>query len=656
MILTHDIQRTEFRRPNGAAACGSALFLRLVTHGAGREASCSLYLWPDGGEARLIPMTRKGSGNEAEFTVTVPLPETPGLLFYQFLLVTPLGEITVAPDERGRPRSSGENAPGWQVTVYLPSPVPQWYKDAVAYQIYPDRFHRGKDYLLCWENAQKAREGFRGPKRKLEKNWNTVPYYERNPDGSIATWNFWGGTLEGIREKLDYLRDLGITMLYINPIFSAASNHRYDTADYFAIDPGLGDEEGLCALIEAAKARGIAIMLDGVFNHTGADSIYFDAYGNYGTGAVSLGKDSPYYSWFRFRHFPDDYEAWWGVKDLPAVHELDPGFLELICGENGVIRYWIRRGVKGWRLDVADELPDDFIKAIRAAARAEDPEAVIIGEVWEDASNKISYGQRRAYFYGEELDGVMNYPLRSMVLDFFLHRTDAYDFKAALDLLKIHYPPENFAGCLNLLGSHDRERLLTLLGGAEPLPEEERRDFRLSPEARSLGLRRERLAALLQFSLPGVPCIYYGDEAEMEGYSDPYNRGPFPWGRESRDLAALYRSLAQLRKNHPVLREGSLRVSAPTPDTLAVVRSLGQESMVLLLNRSETESAFIRVPAKRPAVALMEGGAPGELPLQRGASGGELLRLGERVLSPIDRRIPLRLMPLGAALLWFGKA
>ena len=660
MILTHDINKEDYRRPFGAAVCGSRVTLALDAAGAGRGASCSLVLWPDGEEARLLPMEREQRGSDARFAAQLQIPDEPGLLFYRFLLTTPLGEVHVAPDSRGAAAPAEEGAPGWQITVYRDSPVPDWYRNAVAYQIFPDRFRRGADWRDRWEAGQTKRKGFKGPGRVLVPEWDTQPWYIRAGDGSVACWNFWGGTARGILEKLDYLKSLGVTLLYLNPIFEAATNHRYDTADYFAVDPVFGTEEDLRALLQAAKERGIRVMLDGVFNHTGADSRYFDAYGNYGGGAVSAGEKSPYWSWYSFTRFPDEYDAWWGVKDLPAVREMDPGFIETVCGENGVIRRWIRLGVKGWRLDVADELPDAFIRLIRAAAKAEDPEAVVIGEVWEDASNKIAYGERRAYFAGDELDGVMNYPLRTAVLDLLLGRLDAPGFKAALDLLKSNYPAENFAGSLSLLGSHDRERLLTVLGGAPELPDEARRSYRLPQEALRLGLERERLAALLQFALPGVPCVYYGDEAGMQGFSDPYNRGPYPWGGENRALVAFYRALGRLRREHAVLRTGSWELYAPAEDVLCVARRLDRECMVLLLNRSDRHAETVRVPAGREAVLLLDGRrpTPARLGLEEAPQPADVdpafaLPVGDTVLQPEGGRIRVRLEPLSAALLWF---
>ena len=634
MLLTHIPGKEIYRRPYGAALCAGRVTLALGTVGAGRNAECSLELVIDGGETRFIPMSAKYTGQEALFTGTAVMPPEPGLVFYRFRLTTPNGEFIIAPNEDGEAAETDGDAVGWQITVYNDAPVPKWFKDGVCYQIFPDRFHRGENYRECYAGAANARLGFNGPHRELVEDWDTEPYYNRSADGDISCWPFWGGTLGGIREKLGYIKSLGANIIYLNPIFTAASNHKYDTADYFTVDPGFGGEAELCALIDDAKRLGINIILDGVFNHTGADSRYFDRYGNYGTGAYSRGSESQYYDWYRFTRWPDEFESWWGVKDLPAVNEHNKSYMETICGENGVIRYWLRRGVMGWRLDVADELPDSFIRAIRAAAKEENPDAVIIGEVWEDASNKIAYGQRRRYFAGDELDGVMNYPMRKAVLDFLLGHCDAKALRRSLDMQRGHYPQENYRASLNLLGSHDRIRLLTLLGDAVEPAETERRGSRLSPDMLALAVRREKLASLIQFCLPGVPSVYYGDEAGMEGFTDPYNRGPYPWGHENQELLEHYRMLGQLRHQFPALSEGRVEFSAPTPHVIAITRSIGGERLVLVVNRGVFEHESVAIPASGDAVDLLTG----------------------RVMHPERSRIRVEMMPTTALLLHFGGA
>lgn len=510
-MILHRWDREEDRCPLGAAVCGSTVTLRCRSD----RGEVRLAIRDDGGE-RILPMERDGERYSLRFTV----PEKSGLVFYRFLACE---EIT----------------PERQITVYAPTETPDWYKNAIVYQIFPDRFARHGDYTPRQPDRRK------GSYRFLVPDWDTPPFYPRDEKAAVSAWPFWGGTLRGIEEKLDYLSSLGVSCLYLNPIFEACSNHRYDTADYMRIDPLLGTEEDFSRLCERAKNQGIRIILDGVFSHTGADSRYFDAFGNYG-GAEK------YRRWYRFgAQYPHGYECWWNVPDLPNVEELDESYSEFICGENGVVRHWLRLGASGWRLDVADELPDAFIRAVRRAVKTEKSDAVLIGEVWEDASNKESYGLRRDYFGGEELDGVMNYPLRSALLGFLRGEISAYTCAESLNLLQEHYPRENLLAGLNLIGSHDRIRILTELNGDE-----------------------EKLIKLttLQYALPGVPCIYYGDEAGMKGGADPYNRGSFPWGRENARLTEHYRELGAWYHAHPCLRDGDCALTAEDENTLCVRR------------------------------------------------------------------------------------
>ena len=335
--------------------------------------------------------------------------------------------------------------------VYPAAPMPEWARGCVGYQIFPDRFARERDW------TPREPEARRGTHRFLVRDWDTPVFYPRAENGDVSSWPFWGGTLRGIEEKLPYLASLGVTVLYLNPIFEAASNHRYDTADYTRVDPLLGRKKDFESLCEAARKRGIRIVLDGVFNHTGADSVYFDKFGNYGTA-------EKYRSWFRFgEQYRHGYECWWDVPDLPNVEENDPSFREFLCGKDGVVRRWLRRGASGWRLDVADELPDSLIRDIRAAMKEEKEDSLLLGEVWEDASNKVSYGALREYFLGSELDATMHYPFRTAVLDFLLGKIHAQAACDAFWTIQEHYPKENLHAALNLIGSHDRARVLTVL-------------------------------------------------------------------------------------------------------------------------------------------------------------------------------------------------
>ena len=473
----------------------------------------------------------------------------------------------------------------------------------------------------------------------LVEDWDTPPTYRKSEDGDILEWDFYGGTLRGVREKLDYLADLGVTVIYLNPIFEAASNHRYDTADYLRIDPMLGDEEEFCALAREAAEHGISIMLDGVFNHCGQDSRYFNRYGNYPEPGAWQGDESPYRDWFFFNE-DGTYDGWWGNPDLPDVNEKNPEYHELICGQDGVVRKWLRAGARGWRLDVADELSDGFIEDIKAAMVAERPDGALVGEVWEDASNKMAYGKLRQYFEGTELDGTMNYPLRTALLAFVRNQIGAPEMAARLEQLRENYPRDAFFSCLNLLGSHDRERLFTMLGDApdpDTLSEEECAAFRLDEGHASLAMSRLWLTVLLQMTLPGVPCVYYGDERGMEGFRDPYNRAAFPWDGGRMDCATVFRNAIAVRKALPVLTAGDFEPFADGEDVFGFWRR-GEdgECVCVLANASLHDAHTVRVPMAGEAVSdVVSGAAPAVVD---GCAEAFLWPLGTAVLHFHKRR------------------
>jgi 4-alpha-glucanotransferase/glycosidase len=601
----HDSHDERYREPFGARPCDGQVTLRLMVGSQEPLKECSLCVLSERtGREEVHPMqavrhkdlSLKGTTGGKPlvagtvFEKTLKLPREPGLIWYYFRLETrdttyyyhnnpqrlggegvlcPLTDREVSPGPHDPPVPG---CPPYQITVYKPSVVPEWFKSGVMYQIFVDRFFNG------YPGGK-----ILNPKKKslVHTHWDDTPFYIRDEKGRVKRWDFFGGNLQGVIAKLPYLEELGVSVLYLNPIFEAASNHKYDTGDYLKIDPMYGDLETFIRLADEAKRRGISIILDGVFSHTGADSLYFNRYGHYpGLGAFQA-EVSPYYPWYRLECPGGPYECWWGEEDLPNVNELEPSYLEFILGkENGVARYWLRKGARGWRLDVADELPDEFIRRLRKAVKETDPEAVLIGEVWEDASNKISYGERREYFLGEELDSVMNYPLRDVLLKYMLGRESARD--AALRIMSLYenYPQENFRATMNLLGSHDRIRILTLLGDAPPersLTATEREEYRLSAPARERAVRRLKLMVLLQMTLPGVPCVYYGDEAGMEGYSDPYNRGTYPWGREDREILEWHKQMIWLRREYDVLRKGEFKPFCIGDDVLGFrTRSIRQ--------------------------------------------------------------------------------
>lgn len=444
----------------------------------------------------------------------------------------------------------------YQLTVYDASePVPDWFGEGVCYQIFPDRFHRGSVPVVPERDS-----GSLYSARFFHQDWTAEPW-----DGAVGidakgiplhNRDFFGGTLAGITEKLDALAALGVETLYLCPIFLSAENHRYSTADYERIDPLLGDEADFRALCASAHERGMRVILDGVFSHTGSASRYFTGIGGTIPGAAQS-QGSPFYTWYQWKAWPDDYACWWGIPTLPTLDKTCPSYQHYIYGaENAIVRRWLRAGADGWRLDVADELPDEFIAGLRQAVREENPNAVVLGEVWEDGSHKIAYGVRRKHLWGGHLDGLMNYPFRTALLEYLLGG-DAQAFRSALETLQEHYPPFAFHNAMNFLGTHDTPRILTVLGlGLEQA--QEAGATPLTPEQKKQALTRLKLGYAILFTFSGAPTLYYGDEAGLEGGRDPWNRRTYPWGRENNALLDWCRQLGQLRKHTPALRRGEL--------------------------------------------------------------------------------------------------
>ena len=509
-------------------------------------------------------------------------PAAPDVYFYGFELDLALGTGWLVRRPDGTAAYSCEaSSPLWQLTCTAAGfATPDWLAGGILYQIFPDRF----------ASSGTAKEGV-PTDRVCHASWSEAPEWRPDALGKVKNNDYFGGDLRGIAQKLDYLAALGVTCLYLNPIFEAHSNHRYDTADYSRVDPMLGDEEDLRSLTAAAAERGIRVLLDGVFSHTGADSVYFNREGRYPTVGAYNSPASPYASWYRFRAWPREYGCWWGFDTLPEVEELSPAFMEYINGESGIVAKWLGAGAAGWRLDVADELPDGFLDALRARVKATAPDALVLGEVWEDASNKESYGHRRRYLLGRQLDSVMNYPFRDAILGFLRGDSDRAAFFNTVFSIVENYPPQVLRLLMNHIGTHDTERALTVLGGeaANGRGRRWQAERQLSAQERETGLRRLRLATLLQFALPGVPCVYYGDEAGLEGYRDPFNRGTYPWGREDEALVAWYRQLGACRRGCAALAEGDINALPTGEDVVCFTRTGAGETLLCAVNRAETE-------------------------------------------------------------------
>ncbi len=434
--------------------------------------------------------------------------------------------------------------------------TPEWVRDAVFYQIFPDRFAHSE---------------------KVAKPSNIEPW-----DSPPTVHGFKGGDLLGIAEHLDYLQDLGITALYLNPIFQSTANHRYHTFDYYCVDPILGGNEALRTLIDEAHRRGIRIILDGVFNHASRGFFQFNH-------IAENGAASPYVDWFVVKQFPlrpyqapqgqQGYEAWWDQPALPKLNTATPAVREFLWD---VAVHWIELGIDGWRLDVPLEIKDDeFWREFRRRVRAANPEAYIVAEIWHDA---------QYYVQGDQFDAVMNYMVARACLGFFaagslwqseaartgyhwIDPLDAQHFRSEIERLLGLYAREVTEVQYNLLGSHDTPRFKTLARG----------------DATAL-----KLATLFEMTYPGAPSIYYGDEIGLEGRADPGCRGSFPWdeGAWDRDLRTYIQRCIALRKAHPALRRGEFQWLLADQGILAYGRRLDAESWVVVLNANREPATF----------------------------------------------------------------
>lgn len=555
--ITYNSWLQEHKRPFGAVLVGTTVEFDLMIQ-TQHQVAVNIVLQFENGFKSYEKMTAISDG---VFRMTLPNLTEIGFYNYYFQ-ITEFDDTNEyryfygATDIGGGPGTTYVDEisviPYTQTIFLKREKAPDWYRQAIFYQIFPDSFAK-KGHL---ENP-KDNIFFYGKE-------TDSPYYIREANGDITHWTYYGGNLAGIIDKIPYLKSLGITALYLNPIFEARSSHRYDTSDYMKIDPVLGTESDFKLLVDTLHQEGMHLILDGVFSHVGRNSKYFDFDGKSGGQGAYQTMQSPYFDWFTFNQYPDDYKSWWGIKDLPTIDKTKENFQQYIYGEHdSVLSKWNDLGIDGWRLDVADELPDVFIKGIRDTLENY-PEQVLIGEVWEDASRKVAYNQHRKYIYGDALHATMNYPFRDIILG--LVRGEMTPETAARKLMQLseNYPTDVFLNNFNNIGTHDTERILTQLGQ---------------------NLTKLDLAVGLLMTLPGVPTIYYGDEAGLVGHKDAENRAFFPWENVNESTRKIYQKWIKIRQSASVLTTGNLSLFY-SDRIFGLIRDDSHETAVFVFNIS----------------------------------------------------------------------
>ena len=536
--------------------------------------ACEL-LHEDMSAAQVVKMekeTTKGAYVifRGEFTIS-----TPGLYFYFFRVCTREGCFRLFKQGEDTNMEAGDL---WQVScVPADFHTPDWAKGALIYQVFPDRFYKSGECDLTGKLKPYT----------VHDGWDEEVGWRPTRDGRVLNNDFFGGNFRGITEKLPYIASLGATILYLNPISMAFSSHRYDTGDYKVPDPMLGTQEEFSELCRQAHKLGIRVILDGVYSHTGSNSRYFNREGAFDDLGAYQSRESRYSGWYTFYAWPDSYQAWWNFDTLPTVNKMDPDFVRyIITDEDSVVAHWLRLGADGFRLDVADELPDEFVKLLYDRVKVVKPDALVLGEVWEDASNKIAYDRRRTYFTNAELDSVMNYPFRTAILNFMRGSDSGSNLKEAVLSVAENYPPEVVLCNMNLLGTHDTPRILTALVDDFDGSRAEKAKRRLSRTNLETARRRLMMAAFLQYTLPGSPSLYYGDEALMEGYKDPFNRRTYPWGHEDRELVTYFSRLGRLRREQEALRLGDIQFFTAEDRHLGYTRTYQGKSVTVYVNRN----------------------------------------------------------------------
>ena len=576
MRILYDSKNPIYKTPFGTLTPGQNCTLSIHVPASVRTTKVTCILNYDGGaHAQSVDLLfSREEGPYQIFSGSFSISE-PGLYFYYFFIHNPDGGFRLFKQGNDTNMEAGAL---WQLSC-IPGDfdTPDWAKGATIYQIFPDRFRKCGSCDLTGKLRPYT----------IHQSWYEEVDWAPTSDGQVLNNDFYGGNFKGITEKMDYIAELGTTILYLNPISKSFSSHRYDTGDYMVPDPMLGTEADFSEMCRAAHDRGIRVVLDGVYSHTGSNSRYFNRDGAFDTVGAYNSPDSPYYSWYTFYQWPHNYHSWWNFETLPTVNKMDPAFLEyIITGEDSVVAHWLRLGADGFRLDVADELPDEFISLLRRRIREVKPDALLIGEVWEDASNKMAYGQRRRYFTNGELDSVMNYPFRTAIINYVRGIDGGQSLESTVMTIAENYPPQVVHCNMNLLGTHDTARILTALVDDFDGSREEKAKRHLSRNQMDVAWERLLMASFLQYTLPGSPSLYYGDEAKMEGYRDPFNRRPYPWGREDEEFLEHFKRLGKLRRSQEALRLGDIQFFHAEDKHVGFTRSYGGTTLRMYCNRS----------------------------------------------------------------------
>ena len=556
--VLHDSQSIEFRKPFGAVEVGQKVKLSINVD---KEIIVAIELIQFDGTKLNIGMEKEYLNNgKFRYSVEIDISDALGILEYYFILIDGYDRLYYGNNNDhlgGIGQIYTYNPVPYQITVYKKSFVPNWYKEGVIYQILIDRFYNGNE-----------NNNINSPKKNsfIYGRWSDTPMYIRDNRGKIIRWDFYGGNLKGIIKKMDYIKSLGVSIIKLSPVFKSPSCHKYDIADYEIVDEMFGSNDEFKELCEVAKSKGIKIILDIVLSYTSSDSKYFNRFGNYDEIGAYNSPNSKFYNWYKFIQYPYKYESWWGIDGRPNVDSMNKEYIDYIVNnKNSIINRWIGFGISGWNLNVIDELPDEFIELIRKKINKIDKNIALLGDIWEDASNKISYSIRRKYLQGDEVHAATNYPLRESLINFIKGYIKSDRFKQKVMSLYENYPRESFYGNINVIGTNDTERILTVLDE---------------------NILLLRLLVVLQFTLPGVPLICYGDEAGLKGGKEPDNRKSYPWGKENKELIDFYHKIINIRNEENGLKKGNLIIFETDPDVFAFERNYENEKIVVLVNTS----------------------------------------------------------------------